>query len=184
MIDTLWIFAKRNVRKHLRIILQTTHPYLSGLIAVYLVFLSGFEIRPYALAGFFLPYNTVVFGFTATAIALAIAIPSTHFILFLSEKKENSTAFRDFLFMLVWNGCVHIISLYLFLPFIFLGDHWVFQPDSGTNGARIYICTLLWAQFYSCFQFLVTTIGVFELADLYAQFSAKRRNEKDASGGS
>jgi hypothetical protein len=178
MIDTLWIFARRNVSKHAALILQTTHPYLSGLLSFYLVYISNRDLRPYGLAGFFTPYDTIVFGFTATAIALAIAIPSRHFILFLSDKGENSTAYRDFLFVLAWNGCAHIFAFFLFIPFIFLGDHWVYSPANASNMSRFYVLMLLWIQFYSCFQFLVTTIAIFELADLYAQFSARERREQ------
>jgi hypothetical protein len=190
MIDTLWVFASRNLRKHAIRIVATTHPWLSGLAAFGVVFLSGWKVKPYALAGFLLPYDTVVFGFTATAIALAIAIPSSPFIFFLSAKSENSTAFRDFLFVLIWNGLVHIISFLMFLPFIFF-ETW----ELNTSGDQItwqhcYVFAMLWLQFYSCAQFLVTTISVFELADLYAQFSSKERGRtadrgnKDASGAS
>jgi hypothetical protein len=177
MINTLWIFAKKNVWGHRRIILQTTHPYLSGIVAFLLTFHSALTIKPYALAGFFLPYDTVVFGFTATAIALAIAIPSRYFILFLSENKENSTAFRDFIFVLVWNGSVHILSFFMFLPFIFMGDSWTLQSSQEVGISRVYVFVMLWLQFYSCIQFFVTTIAVFQLADLYAQFAAKRKRD-------
>ncbi|KAB7786362.1 hypothetical protein F8B43_1763 [Methylorubrum populi] len=34
---------------------------------------------------------------------------------------------------------------------------------------------MLWSQFYACFQFLVTTIGVYELGDLYANYISKNR---------
>jgi|SRR5581483_430608 len=177
MIDTLWIFGKRHLRKHITRIVATTHPYLSGIVAFWLVLYSGLEIKPYALAGFFVPYDTVVFGFTATAIALAIAIPSTHFILFLSAKKENSTAFRDFLFVLIWNGLVHVFAFFLFVPFLFL-ERWVLTSSPEPTPSHVLIFCLMWLQLYACAQFLVTTITVFELADLYALHAARERENR------
>ena len=164
MIETLWIYGKKNVWQHARIIVATFHPYLSGVMAACLMMYSGFLVKPFILAGFFVPYDTVVFGFTATAIALSIAIPSEKFIRFLSEEKGHSTAFRDFLFVLVWNGTIHIVSFILFIPFIFIGETQVIIFDGHYSVAFVYLFLVLWLQFYSCFQFLVTTINVFHLA--------------------
>jgi hypothetical protein len=180
MIETLGTFVSRNLRKQLGRVLITTHPYLSGVIAIVVVFYSHLPIRPSSLASSFLPYDTVVFGFTATAIALAIAIPSERFVTFLSSIKDGSTPFRDFLFVLAWNGLVHILSFFLFLPFIFFPPEWELAPASDLGWAKLYVCLMLWVQFYACFQFLVTTLGVYELADLYANYVARERRKADS----
>jgi hypothetical protein len=175
MIETVGTFVSRNLRKQAGRVLITTHPYLSGLIAGYLVFYSGLELKPFSLASAFLPYDTVVFGFTATAIALAIAIPSERFVTFLSGIKDGSTPFRDFLFILAWNGLVHIIAFFLFLPFVFLPQEWSVFSSRELDWSKVYVFVLLWLQVYACFQFLVTTLGVYELADLYANYCARQR---------
>lgn len=182
MIETLGTFISRNFRKQFRRVFITTHPYLSGIIAIWLAYCSTLEIRPVALSAIFLPYDTVVFGFTATAIALAIAIPSERFITFLSGIQDGSTPFRDFLFVLAWNGLVHIFSFLSFLPFVFVDNDWSLRADSS-SAARLYVAAVLWIQFYSCLQFLVTTLGVYELADLYANYCARERKKTESNGG-
>jgi hypothetical protein len=179
MIDTAWIFWKKNVRKRLGRILATSHPYLSGVIAAWIVGWSGLSLKPFVLAGFFIPYNAVVFGFTATAVALSIALPSERFIKFLSQIKDGSTPFKDFLFILAWNGIVHIVAFFLFIPVIFIGDV-TLAPD-GVSPYRIFMFFVLWVQLYSCFQFFVTTIGVYELADLYGTYCAGLKKTDDAN---
>lgn len=180
MIDTAWTFWKRNVRKNLSRVIATTHPYLSGLIAVWVVGFSNLSLKPFVLAGFFIPYNAVVFGFTATAIALSIALPSERFIKFLSQIKDGSTPFKIFLFILAWNGIIHIVAFFLFLPTIFVGD--VTLAPHVLSRYRLYMALVLWVQLYSCFQFLVTTLGVYELADLYGTYCAGLRRDDDAKG--
>jgi hypothetical protein len=39
---------------------------------------------------------------------------------------------------------------------------------------------VIWMQFYACLQFFVTTIGVYELADLYGTYCASLRRADDA----
>jgi hypothetical protein len=183
MIETTWTFFRTNVRQHSKRIVATFHPYLSGVLAELLVGWSGLTIRPFTLAGFFVPYDTVVFGFTATAVALSIALPSERFIKFLSETKNGTTPFRDFIFILAWNGVVHILAFFMFVPVVFLGDEKLsFAALSGSvTKSQIYSFFLLWLQFYACFQFLVTTIGVYELADLYAIYCSSLRRSEDGS---
>jgi hypothetical protein len=183
MIETAWTFFRANVRKHSKRIVATSHPYLSGVLAALLVGWSGLLIKPFTLAGFFIPYDTVVFGFTATAIALSIALPSERFIKFLSQTKDNSTPFRDFLFILAWNGVTHILAFFMFVPIVFLNDETLAFTGSGFTATKsqIYSFFLLWLQFYACFQFLVTTIGVYELADLYAIYCGALRRSEDGT---
>lgn len=180
MIETVWNFGKRNCRRNASRILATTHPYLSAIIALVLV--SGrFGIHPIevgALTTAFTTYNTVVFGFTATAIALAIAIPNPTFIRFLSKQSsDGGTPFRDFLFILAWNGVVHISAFIVILPSIIFGIE-EFHPSEKIGVETVYLFALLWMQFYAVFQFLVTTISVFQLGDLYAQY-VSHENRKD-----
>lgn len=175
MIETVWGFFKRGVRPNLRRIVATTHPYLSGFLALSICknwFGLEKPIKISDITVVFVTYDTVVFGFTATAIALAIAVPSTKFIEFLSSIKDGRTPFQDFLFVLVWNGFVHIFAFFMLLPPIVLGNDW---SVGGTQDwvKQIYIFFMMWIQIYACFQFLVTTIGVFELGDLYAKYVSK-----------
>jgi hypothetical protein len=181
MIETAWIFWRKNVCKHATRILATSHPYLSGVLSIWIVGWSGLTLKPFILAGFFVPYDAVVFGFTATAVALSIALPSERFIKFLSQIKDGSTPFKDFLFILAWNGIVHILAFFLFIPIIFMGDK--IEVASGTDGSplQIFIFFVIWVQLYSCFQFLVTTLGVYELADLYGTYCAGQRKAEDAA---
>lgn len=123
------------------------------------------------IAGILVTYDTVVFGFTATAIALAIAIPSPTFIKFLSSQKDGSTPFRDFLFILAWNGFCHIFAFFITIP-IFLIENPTFT-SGNFKGLNLYIFFLLWVQMYCIFQFMVTTISVYELGDLYANYVAR-----------
>jgi hypothetical protein len=181
MIDTAWIFWKKNVRRHSTRILATTHPYLSGLFAIWVVAYSGLPVKPFVLAGFFVPYDTVVFGFTATAVALSIALPSERFIKFLSQIKDGTTPFKDFLFILAWNGVVHILAFFLFIPIIILGDGIGFGPADAFGKLQFFMLLVLWIQFYACLQFFVTTIGVYELADLYGTYCAGLRKTDDAN---
>lgn len=181
MIETAWVFWKKNVRKHSARILGTTHPYLSGILAAWIVWKSTLEIKPLVLAGFFIPYDSVVFGFTATAVALSIALPSERFIKFLSQIKDGSTPFKDFLFILAWNGIVHIWAFFLFIPIIFTGEATALAPNSDFNKIQVYLFFVIWMQFYACFQFFVTTIGVYELADLYGTYCAGLRKSDDAN---
>ncbi|MBB5054621.1 hypothetical protein HNQ36_004628 [Afipia massiliensis] len=181
MIDTAWIFWKKNVCKHSTRIIATTHPYLSGVLAIWIVGWSDLTLKPFVLAGFFIPYDAVVFGFTATAVALSIALPSERFIKFLSQIKDGTTPFKDFLFILAWNGVVHILAFFLFIPIIFIGDAAVLVPGSGISKFQIFMFFVLWVQFYSCFQFFVTTVGVYELADLYGTYCAGLRKVDDAN---
>lgn len=184
MIEVVWNFGRRNCRRNATRILATTHPYLSALIALALV--SGkFEIYPInigALVGVFTTYDTVVFGFTATAIALAIAIPSPTFIRFLSSPDhDGGTPFRDFLFILAWNGVVHILAFLLLLPAVSF-ELTKFAPETGDGALRVYLFLFFWVQSYAVFQFLVTTISVYELGDLYANYVSHQRREDNASG--
>jgi hypothetical protein len=182
MIETAWTFWNKNVRKHLTRILATTHPYLSGVLSGLVVGWSGLIIKPFVLATFFVPYNAVVFGFTATAVALSIALPSERFIKFLSQIRDGTTPFRDFLFILAWNGVVHIAAFFLFIPIIFMGDSFSFiATNVSASKLQIYVFFVLWAQFYACFQFFVTTIGIYELADLYGTYCASLRRADDAN---
>jgi hypothetical protein len=127
-----------------------------------------------------MPYDTVVFGFTATAIALSIALPSERFIKFLSQIRDGTTPFRDFLFILAWNGVVHILAFFLFIPVIFMGEGISFAATEAVSKWQIFMFFVLWMQFYSCLQFFVTTIGVYELADLYGTYCASLRRTDDA----
>lgn len=179
MIETAWTFWRQNVCKNKTRILATTHPYLSGLLAGWIVGWSDLTIKPFVLAGFFIPYDAVVFGFTATAVALSIALPSERFIKFLSGIKDGSTPFKVFLFVLAWNGIVHIVAFFLFIPILFIGDVTV-MPSADITKMHVFIFFVLWVQFYSCFQFFVTTIGVYELADLYGTYCAGLRKADDA----
>lgn len=179
MIETAWIFWKRNARKHSYRIVATSHPYLSGVLAAWLVGWSSLTIKPFILAGFFVPYNAVVFGFTATAIALSIALPSERFIKFLSQIKDGSTPFKDFLFVMVWNGVVHILAFFLFIPVIFIGDAEMLPSGSDLSPYKIFVFLLLWVQLYACFQFFVTTLGIYELADVYGTYCAGLRSADD-----
>lgn len=175
MLDAVLTFARRNAARQWQRIFFTTHPYLSGIIAMIIAFDEfnlSITIKLSTLANAFVTYNTVVFGFTATAVALAIAIPNERFVRFLSSGSGKSTAFRDFLFVLAWNGVVHFLAFFTILPVSASGDSWVLDPAS-TNTMRIYFFFACWIQLYACFQFLVTTLGVYELADLYAQYVAK-----------
>lgn len=177
MIETVWTFCRRGVKPNLYRILATTHPYLSGIIALSLDRNWLGLTKPVKISdvtGLFVTYDTVVFGFTATAIALAIAIPSTKFIEFLSSIRDGSTPFRDFLFILAWNGFVHIWAFILLMPPIILGNDWTAGAPNEWY-TRVYIVMMLWVQMYAVFQFLVTTIGVFELGDLYAKYVSKNR---------
>jgi hypothetical protein len=183
MIETAWTFWKKNVRKHSKRILGTTHPYLSGVLSALVVGWSELTIKPFVLATFFIPYDAVVFGFTATAVALSIALPSERFIKFLSQIRDGTTPFKDFLFILAWNGVVHIVAFFLFIPIIFMGDSFSFIATAASaSKLQIYLFFVLWVQFYACFQFFVTTIGVYELADLYGTYCASLRRTDD--GGS
>jgi len=152
---------------------------LAGVISILVVFYSDIRIVPSSLSSVFIPYDTVVFGFTATAIALAIAIPSERFVTFLSGIKDGSTPFRDFLFVLAWNGLVHIVAFFLFLPFVFLPAQWVLDVGGDLSWSKIYVSLMLWVQVYACFQFLVTTLGVYELADVYAAYCARERRKAE-----
>ncbi|WP_439397931.1 hypothetical protein ACRQ5Q_11885 [Bradyrhizobium sp. PMVTL-01] len=183
MIETAWTFWRKNVRKHTTRIVATTHPYLSGLLAMLVVGYSGLTVKPFVLAGFFVPYDTVVFGFTATAVALSIALPSERFIKFLSQIRDGTTPFRDFLFILAWNGVVHILAFFMFIPVVFIGDQTSFGPTDAVGKLQVFVFFALWVQFYACFQFLVTTIGVYELADLYGTYCASLRKADDANQG-
>jgi hypothetical protein len=80
---------------------------------------------------------------------------------------------------LAWNGVVHILAFFLFIPIFFLGD--VTVASDAVSKLQVYMVLLLWMQFYACFQFLVTTIGVYELADLYGTYCAGLRKTDDAS---
>lgn len=181
MIETVGVFISRNFRRQVGRVFVTTHPYLSGVIAIGLVFFTSLSIKPSLLYSVFFPYDTVVFGFTATAIALAIAIPSERFVTFLSGIKDGTTPFKDFLFILAWNGLVHIVAFFLFLPFVFLPADWAIDAGKEITCARVYVFILLWVQLYACFQFLVTTLGVYELADLYASYCARQRRASELS---
>ncbi|HVW55564.1 MAG TPA: hypothetical protein VHC00_07780 [Rhizobiaceae bacterium] len=155
--------------------LATTHPYLSVCLALALVtdhlpFASALNFENISTA--FVTYNTVVFGFTATAIALAIAIPNSTFIKFLSARKEIKTPYEDFLFILAWNGFVHFVSFFVLMPILFFGKEW-WHNEVGNYGVKVYLFVFFSIQLYCCFQFLVTTLSIFELADLYAKFVAK-----------
>jgi magnesium-transporting ATPase (P-type) len=182
MIETAWTFWNINVRKHGKKIIATTHPYLSGLLAAWLVMYSGITIKPFALANFFIPYDTVVFGFTATAIALSIALPSERFIKFLSQIKDGTTPFKDFLFIMVWNGVVHIFAFFMFVAVVIMGDGITVTSTDEASKMHVFIFIVLWLQFYACLQFFVTTIGIYELADLYAAYCAGLRKADDAAG--
>lgn len=181
MIETAWTFWKKNVRKHSTRILATSHPYLSGVLAAWIIGWSGLTVKPFVLAGFFVPYNAVVFGFTATAVALSIALPSEQFIKFLSQVKDGTTPFKDFLFILAWNGVVHILAFFLFVPIIFIGDTASLTSNDPVSALQVFMFFVLWVQFYSCFQFFVTTLGVYELADLYGTYCAGLRRADDAN---
>lgn len=183
MIETVWNFGRRNCARNASRILATTHPYLSALIALGLV--SGkvdiYPINIGSLAAAFTTYDTVVFGFTATAIALAIAIPSPTFIRFLSSPDHSGgTPFRDFLFILAWNGVVHIAAFITLLPALSLGLR-EFTPVAGDANLKVYLFFFFWVQLYAVFQFLVTTISVFELGDLYANYVSHERKHEDAA---
>lgn len=176
MIESVWNFYKRGMRGFGRRLFATTHPYLSGVLS-YAICHYATTRSPVKFSNFtptFVTYDTVVFGFTATAVALAIAIPSVTFLAFLSNEKNGRTAFRDFLFVLAWNGVVHIVAFFVLLPSVILGDNWILSKDSSPS-MKIYLFLVLWSQFYACFQFLVTTIGVYELGDLYANYISKNR---------
>lgn len=175
MLDSVFIFVQRNAARQWQRILFTTHPYLSGIISMIIAFDMmnlSMTIKLSTLANAFVTYNTVVFGFTATAVALAIAIPNERFVRFLSNGSSKSTAFRDFLFVLSWNGAVHFLAFFGIIPVIASGDGWILDSTSNI-GMRLYFFFASWIQIYACFQFLVTTLSVYELADLYAQYVAK-----------
>jgi len=182
MIETLWTFGKKNLRSRMSLVLGTTHPYLSGVIAIALVFLSELQLKPANLVSIFAPYDTVVFGFTATAIALAIAIPSERFVTFLSSIQDGSTPFKDFLFVLVWNGVVHIFAFFILIPLAFVDETWRLKLGGEPSLVLLYFFFLFWLQLYACFQFLVTTLAVYELADLYAVYCARQRKRDEAKG--
>jgi hypothetical protein len=179
MIETLGTFLRKNLRKQVGRIFITTHPYLSGLISGLIVFRCGIEVKMSSVSSVFIPYDTVVFGFTATAIALAIAIPSERFVTFLSGIKDGSTPFRDFLFVLVWNGLAHILAFFAFVPFVFISPEWALGASGDLTWVSFYVFIVLWIQFYAGFQFLVTTLAVYELADLYAIYCARQRQKPD-----
>ena len=189
MLDSVLTFARKNAARQWQRIFFTTHPYLSGIIAMIIAFDMfdlSITIKLSTLANAFVTYNTVVFGFTATAVALAIAIPNERFVRFLSSGSGKSTAFRDFLFVLAWNGVVHFLAFFCIIPISASGDNWMLDPMSAT-GMRLYFFAACWVQLYACFQFLVTTLGVYELADLYAQYVAKvpaSAEQKQSTAGS
>jgi hypothetical protein len=119
---------------------------------------------------------------TATAVALSIALPSERFIRFLSQIRDGTTPFKDFLFILAWNGVVHIIAFFSFIPIIFMGDSFSFVATvASISKLQIFMFFVLWVQFYACFQFFVTTIGVYELADLYGTYCASLRRAGDGN---
>lgn len=131
MIESVWNFYKRGMRGFGRRLFATTHPYLSGVLS-YAICHYATTRSPVKFSNFtptFVTYDTVVFGFTATAVALAIAIPSVTFLAFLSNEKNGRTAFRDFLFVLAWNGVVHIVAFFVLLPSVILGDNWILSKD-------------------------------------------------------
>ena len=177
MIETLWSFYKRGMRGFGIRLIATTHPYLSGCIALWVCYYSYHTPKTIKISTFlstFVTYDTVVFGFTATAIALAIAIPSTTFLAFLSSERNGRSAFRDFLFILAWNGVVHILAFFILFPAILVGEEWAVDDKSNWS-MWIYFYVLLWSQLYACMQFLVTTIGVHEMGDLYATYITKNK---------
>ncbi|MER8696509.1 hypothetical protein NKI77_26515 [Mesorhizobium opportunistum] len=183
MIEVVWSFWSRNIRRNIYRIVATTHPYLSGIMAIliaYDYFEFGLRIKLFPAGGVFVSYDTVVFGFTATAIALAIAIPSPTFIKFLSSMKDKTTPFRDFLFILSWNGFVHISAFFISIPIIILGYDWELSADSS-RFMKLYVFIFLWLQFYAAFQFMVTTLAVYELGDLYAKYVAKEKRDEEAN---
>lgn len=67
----------------------------------------------------------------------------------------------------------------MLIPFIFLGDETVLKAGLEPVGLRIFLFFALWVQFYACLQFMVTTIGVYELADLYGNYCASLRKAED-----
>ena len=181
MIDSLWHFFKRGMIGYGSRLYATSHPYLSGLTSAGLMTYAINEnatIKIANLNSVFVTYNTVVFGFTATAIALAIAIPNAKFVAFLSSIGNERTPYRDFLFVLAWNGIVHIFAFFLQFPSIIFGEKWEIS-SSSSKSLNLFIFVQIWFQIYACFQFLVTTIGVYEMGDLYAKYVSKNPRDND-----
>lgn len=184
MLEVVWTFWSLNIRRNLYRVVATTHPYLSAILSLFIsydCFDLGYKIDVFSVGNSFVTYNTVVFGFTATAIALAIAIPSPTFIKFLSGIRDKTTPFRDFLFILVWNGFVHISAFFISLPIILFGKEWELI-SSSPKLMKFYVFVFLWVQLYACFQFMVTTLAVYELGDLYAKYVAKEKRDEDKAG--
>lgn len=160
-------------------IIATTHIFLGPILSLLLVFdwiNLGITFKYSVIANVFLTYDTVVFGFTPTALAVALAIPNSDFLQFVSSPAgKGSTPFRDFVFALTWNGVMHAISFAIVLISLFMfKEDFVFQPASMSIGAKSFFAILFGVQFYSAFQFIVTLITLWQISDLYVNFISRR----------
>jgi hypothetical protein len=70
-------------------------------------------------------------------------------------------------------------TFFLFIPIIFIGEGVVFGPSDAIGKFQFYMFFVLWVQFYACLQFFVTTVGVYELADLYGTYCAGLRKDEE-----
>ena len=179
MLDSALSYVSKQAAKQYGRVLFTTHPYLSGVIAISYYFyredLRRAELSLSSLFAVFLTYNTVVFGFCIAALALAIAIPNEQFLKFISERDEkNRTPYRDLIFVFSWTAVVHWISfVFLFSITIFEGVNYIIPPDNFSILPVFIFYLFAWVQLYALFQFLVNIFTVFEVADLYSQFLSK-----------
>lgn len=187
MIDAVGAYFYRHVWRNAGRILQTSHPYLAGVLAVLTIYPSNplclSDVTIGNLSAFSFTYNTVIFGFAIAALALAVAIPNDRFLAFLSQRNsEGQSPYRDLVFIFSWTGVVHSVAFFVALVTLMLygQDHKLAGQSRGGWGYAL-LGLYVFLQLYAFFQFIVTIISAFELADLYAQFLSRRTNDKGST---
>ena len=173
MFVSLQTYFARHVVKRLSRILIAAHPYIAMLAAYILVFKGqDYDIPKLALGSFSskaISYNTVVFGFCVTAIALIIAIPNSNFLYFVARNRED--AYRDLAFVFSWTGVVHWLAFVTDIySFVVYGSECNMLSDHTTPYKSAWLFFVVSLQIYAVLQFLVNLIATFEIADLYGMW--------------
>ena len=178
----VFLYLSICTKLHWRKIAFSANPYIALIIALlFAIQPDQLSIHPYNIkdiTNVTTNYNLVILGFSITAIALVIAIPSPEFLQFIAnEKVKGNSPYRDLIFVISWTSFLHLMSFMLSIFFIFyLGGEFVFVFDGSITALYITSWIYLFFQTYSILQLVNVVIATFFLADLYAQHLAQKNS--------
>lgn len=171
-------FLQRDLGERITRVIFSAHFLLSGVLGFVLVFpeviLCGMSLKisKNLIYDKMIDYNVTIFGFSVAAIAIIISLPKGQYLNFLTRGlKTDKTPLHDILFILTWTSFVHVIAFFYILVLSVGFDHREGEQiihQQMSIIVKIIYGLYFWIQIYSCIQFLVTLISVYQVSRLYA----------------